>query len=235
MSQLPPAGQPVPHADPAATPAAERGFEVEVHAFWQRNRSYILLACLAGLLAIAGREGVQYFSASHEKSVQDDYARAAEKPETLLGFADANSNHALAGVAYLQVADRKFEAADYAQAATLYAKAATSLKNEALLGRARLGAAISQLNGGDRTAAEAALKAIGSDTTLHKSIRAEATYHLASLALEAGRTDEVRKLVEDITKVDLAGAWAQRGTMLLANLPAGAAPDKSVGGLILKP
>src|SRR5258708_32087286 len=113
MSQLPPADQ-TPHpANPAAAPVVEPGFEARLQTFWAENRNLVLLACAAALLAIVGREGWQYFSAMREKSVQEDYAAVADSPEKLATFADGHAGHALAGVAYLRLADRSFEALDY--------------------------------------------------------------------------------------------------------------------------
>lgn len=224
MSQLP-SIDPSPHsATPATAPVVESGFEAQVHAFWEKNRNLILLACVVVLLAIVGREGWRYFSAMREKGVQEDYAKAANKADKLLLFADEHAGHVLAGVACLQVADQKFEAADYKQATTLYSKAAGNLKNEALLGRARLGAAMSQISSGEKAAGEAALKTLGTDQSLLKSVRAEATYHLALLAYEEGKTDEVKRLIAEISKIDLGGTWSQRATALLASLQTGVQP-----------
>jgi hypothetical protein len=203
----------------------EPGFETQIHAFWVKNRTLIMLACTAALLVIVGREGWQYFSEMHERSVQEDYAKAGDKTDMLAAFADTNSGHALAGVAYLQLADQKFEAADYKLAGSFYTKAAASLKNEVLLGRARLGAAMSLINGGDIAGGETALKAVSADQSLLKGVRAEATYHLASLAYDAGRLEEVKRLVDEIVKIDLSGSWSQRATMLLASMQAGTKPS----------
>jgi predicted negative regulator of RcsB-dependent stress response len=199
-------------------PAAviEPGFEIAAHAFWEKNRRLILLVCAIGLLAIIGRESWQYFAAQHEQGVRDDYARAADRPEQLAAFAAANSGHALSGVAYLRLADAKYTAADYRLAADNYNKAAASLKNSALLGRAKIGAAMSQMNNGDKAAGEAGLKGISADATLPKSVRAEATYHQASLASEAGNAAELSRLVAEAGKIDAGGVWAQRATILLA-------------------
>ena len=120
------------------------------------------------------------------------------------------------------MADEKFTTGDYKTAATQYQKAAGSLQNEVLLGRAKLGAAMSQLNSGDQAASEAALKVIGGDATLAKGARAEATYHLTSLAAAAGRMDEVKKLADEISKIDAGSSWAQRATLLLTSQPAAA-------------
>ncbi|MDB6166253.1 MAG: hypothetical protein JWQ83_1393 [Lacunisphaera sp.] len=240
MSQLPPANQPVPGADPSAAPVVEPGFEVTLHDFWQKNRNFVLGLFAAGLLAIVIWKGWEYYAASHEADVQAEFAKLSDQPARLGVFADANAGHPLAGVADLKVADDRFTAGDFAAAATAYTKAAGSLKSEVLLGRAKLGAAISQLNGSDKTAGEAALQAIVADASLAAGVRAEAGYHLASLASEAGKSDEVRKLVEQVSRLDASGPWGQRATMLLSNLPPGGARDAAVApapstGISFKP
>lgn len=193
----------------------EPGFEVTAQAFWDRNRSFILLVCAAALLAIIGREGWQYYTARNEQSVRNDYAKVADRPEQLAAFAGAHAGHALAGVAYLRTADTKYAAADFRFALENYSKAAAGLKNPALLARARIGAAMSQINSGDKTAGETALKTVGADETLPKNFRAEAIYHLATLAFEAGNAAEVSRLVTEVGKIEVSGLWAQRATALL--------------------
>lgn len=235
MSQLPSADQSSPHPDPSAAPAAEPGFEVTVHALWSKNRNFILLLCGIVLLAIVGREGWQYFSTMREKNLQEQYAQISDKPEKLGAFAESNAGHPLAGVAYLQIADGKFEAADYKQAGVFYAKATGSLKNEALLGRAKLGAAVSQVDGGDVAAGEAAFKVVAADQTLPKTVRAEANYHLASLAHEAGKLEDTKKFLDEVMKLDLSGPWSQRATMLLGSLQSGNKAVDPVAPLSFKP
>jgi hypothetical protein len=78
---------------------------------------------------------------------------------------------------------------------------------------------MSQLNGGDKAAGEAALKAIGNDVTLPKGARVEADYHLATLAFEAGNAAEVSRLVAETGKIDAGSVWAQRATALLTTKP----------------
>lgn len=223
-----------PHGEkPADAPVAEPGFEIAVQEFWDRNRNFILMLCAAALLVIAGREGWQYFANAREKNLQADYAKAGASADRLAKFADDQAGHALAGVAYLRVADEKFSAGDYKSAVAAYQKAAGSLKTDALLGRARLGAAVSQLNNGDQAGGEAALKALSADPAAFKSARAEAAYHLASLAAGAGKSDEVRKFAEQINLIEADGPWAQRATVLVAGLPAEAGPataDKTAAG-----
>jgi hypothetical protein len=199
--------------------AIEPGFEVALQSFWEKNRGLIMAVCVAALLVIIGREGWQYFAAQHELAVREDYAKVADRPDQLAAFAGANPDHVLAGVAYLRLADSKYAAGDFRAAADNYQKAGASLKNSALLGRARVGAAMSQFYSGDKAAGEAALKAIGTDATLPKSARVEADYHLATLALEAGNAAEVSRLVAETAKIDAGSTWSQRATALLAIKP----------------
>lgn len=214
MNIPPPAGHQPP--DQAAVPA-QPGFEEAAHAFWAKNRQLILAACAAALLVVVGREGWGYYQAQRERDVRADFAKAGDRVEQLAAFAKANEGHTLAGLAYLRMADQRYAAGDYRQAQEHYTKAAAVITEPALRGRARVGGALSLLNAGDKAGAEAALKAIGADTTLLKAVRAEATYHLASLALEAGNSTEVDRLVAEIGKIDPAGMWSQRATALVAN------------------
>lgn len=200
-----PENQPVP---------SEPGFEVTAQAFWDKNRGVVLGLCAAVLLAIIGYKGWEYFAAQRENSLRADYAKAGDRPEQLASFAAANAGHELAGVAYLRVADAKYAAGDYRAALENYNKAVPALKTPAVAGRARMGAAMSQLNGSDKSAGEAALKAISADTALLKGTRAEAGYHLATLAHEAGNAAEVTRLVAEINKIDDTGLWAERAATL---------------------
>ncbi|MEO6995341.1 MAG: tetratricopeptide repeat protein [Lacunisphaera sp.] len=234
MSQLPSADRSSSSAKPAAVPV-ELTFEDKAQAFWDKNKNSILLFCALILVGIIVRQGWQYFSEMREKSRQEDYARASDKSDQLIAFAESNVGHPLAGVAYLQVADQKFEAGDYKDAAALYTKAAGSLKNDALLGRAKLGAAVSLVESGDAAGGESALKAVSADQTLIKAVRAEATYHLAALASDAGRIEDAKKLVDDVTKIDLGGPWAQRATMLLSTLSSGDKAAPATSGFSIKP
>lgn len=232
MSQLPSANPAPEGTKPDYVPS----LETAVQGFWAKNRQGVLIVCIVALLAIIGREVWQYVAASREQTVQAEYAKIADQPAKFAAFAEANAGHPLAGVAYLRLADEKFIAGDYKAAAAHYAKATNSLKNEALFGRAKLGAAMSQINGGDQATGEAALKAIGADAALEKSVRAEAAYQLTSLAAEAGKMDEVKRLAEEVSKLDPLSSWAQRATLLLTSQPTAAKPAVTTdAGLTFKP
>lgn len=216
MNTPAPAGQ-----TPAEQPApAHSGVEESLHTFWEKNRSTILVLCAVAVLVVLGREGWHYYTAQKEAGVRAEYARAADRPEQLAAFAKAHDGHPLAGVAYLRIADQRYSASDHRRALENYEKAASLLKNPVLLARAKLGVAMSQLNSGNQSAAEATLKAVSTDASLAKELRAEAVYHLAALAKEAGNTTEVDRLVAEIGKIDPAGVWSQRATSLVVSRPA---------------
>ncbi len=239
MNQTPAENQPQATATPESTGTS---LEPVVREFWDKNRKFLLGLCAAVLLAIVVRESWQYFADARDREVRDAFAQAGGDASRLGRFAADHAGHPLAGAALLLVADQKFEAGDFKAAAGSYGQAAGALKHEVLLGRARLGQAVSQLRGGDTAGGEAALKAVSADAVLPAAIRSEAAYHLATLALDAGRKDEAVKLTEEISKIDAAGAWAQRAATLRASIevaepaaPAAPAPATSEPAPLFKP
>jgi len=229
MSNVPSATPPHDPANPPP-PAGADAFAADVHTFWEKNRSFVLILVAAVLLGIIGREGWQWFQSSHEQGVQEEYVKAGDNIGALAKFADANKGHALAGVALLRVADDNYAKSDFKSAAANYTKATDTLENDALKSRAKLGAAMSQIAGGDRTAGEASLKAVSADTKAVATTRAEAAYHLAVLLKDAGRADEAKKAIEDVKKIDAAGLWAQRAFALGAQLDAGKPASSATTG-----
>ena len=208
---------PTENSSKDAIPAVvELPFEARFETLWINNRRFIYAILAAALVLVVGREGWNYVGAQRELAVQEGYSAATGNDTKLATFAAANTGHALSGAAFLSLADTKYSAGSYAAAADLYTKAQTNLTNGALAGRAGLGAAMSKLGSGDRANGEAALKALAADVAVFKAVRAEATYHLAALAAEAGNTADVTKLTEEISQIDPSGVWAQRGLVLRA-------------------
>jgi predicted negative regulator of RcsB-dependent stress response len=206
----------------AAVPAPD--FAAQMHVFWQKNRSFIYLLFVVVLLAFLGREGWDYFTAKREQSIQEEYARAVTSPDKLTSFAAEYSSHPLAGVAWLTLADRQFATGDFKSAISSYQRAAGTLPDVALKSRARLGSAMSLLASGDQSGGETALKPLVDDATAEKVIRVEACYHLATLANDANRADDVRKYATEAAKIDPMSLWTQRAFALEAALPAQAKP-----------
>lgn len=200
-----------------ATPAAP-GFEERLQAFWAKNSKLILIVCAVVLLAIVIKGGLELMAARKEQDVAEAYAKATTNDQ-LKSFATAHAGHALAGAAHLRLADEAFAAGRYAEARADYEKAAAILKTGPFAGRVRLGVALSKFHTSDVAGAEADLRALADDVTQLKAVRSEAAYHLASLASEAGRSEEVTRLADQIMTIDPASLWSQRAMMLRATVP----------------
>lgn len=217
MTLIPPPENTPPESAAPAPVVGAAEFAARVQVFWEKNRNLIIGVCLAGVLAIVAREAWRFVDASRDRSVREAYAQAGTDAAKLTRFAAEHDGHPLAGAALLTVADQRYAAGDFKAAAEGYARAVAAGKLGPLLGRARLGEAISKLQGGDRVGGEPALKAISGDPALPKAVRAEATYHLASLALEAGNQEEAAKLAAEIAQIEPMGMWAQRAAALRAS------------------
>lgn len=200
-------------------------FEEKLERFWEKNRQAVLGFCVAVLIAILAVGGWQLYQNSREKGIEADY-KAATTPEKLTAFAAANSGHSLAGLALLSLADDAYTAGKFAEAQAGYDKAATALKTGPFAARAQLGAAMAKVGAGKAAEGEAALKQLADDANQLKGVRAEAAYHLAKLASDAGRSADVTKLSDQLMQIDPSSQWAQRAFMLRASLPAPAADAK---------
>lgn len=218
---------PVP-TNPQATPndsnqpAATPGFEHALHSFWQKNAQAVYAFCAVVVLVIVAKGGYDMYVRWQTSKVSAEYG-AATTNEKLKAFAAAHPGNQLAGAAKLRLADDAYSNGNYTQAASDYQAASDIFKGGVLGGRARLGIAMSRLQAGQTADAEAQLKLIAGDSTLLRSIRAEAAYQLASFVAQAGRNDEAQKYLDQLNAIDPAGSWAQRGMLLKLSLPAPAA------------
>jgi hypothetical protein len=218
------------------TPAAANPDDVLI-GFWEKNREIVVVGCLLVLAGLLGHGGWQYFQSQKELGLEQDYAQASS-PDQLRAFAEAHPGHALAGVAELRVADAAYQAGQNADALAAYTQAGAMLKTGVLAARAQLGAAVIKIQTGQTADGVAALHQLADDTKQAGSIRAEALYHLASLAAEAGRADETRQLSTQLLQVDPSSPWTQRAFALQEKLPpptAPAAPAPGAPGAIALP
>jgi len=198
-------------------------FEDKLHLFWKRNRTAVLGLCVAIVAAILAKGGWDYYSRQKELDVEKAYA-AATSADQLKAFIVAHPNHALGGIAQLRTADEAYAAGKSADAIAGYDKAISVLKTGPLAARAKLGRALAKVQAGKVPEATTELKQMADDAGQFKSIRAEAAYHLTSLAVEARDGVEAQKFVDQLNQIDPMGAWAQRAMMLRATLPATPAP-----------
>ena len=193
--------------------------EDRLHQIWKNHSRTIIAACVLVLIAILAWGGWDLAAGQREAGIEKDY-EAASTSDKLKAFAAANAGHPLAGLAQLRLADEAYTVGKYADSLASYDSAAATLKSGPLAARARLGSAMAELGLGKTTEGEAALKQISADAAQLKGLRAEATYHLASLAAESGRTADVVKLSDTLMQIDPSSPWTQRGLALRARLPA---------------
>lgn len=199
------------------------GFEEKLRAFWEKNGKVVIVLCLVILAAIIGRGVMGLLAKQRDEAVAAAYA-AATTSEQLKTFAAANDGHALAGAAHLRLADEAYAAGRYAEAQTGYTKAAAALAGTPFTSRIQLGLAMTKVSAGDLAGGETALRAVADDLTALKAVRAEAAYHLAVLARDAGRAEDSNKFAERVMSIDTNSVWTQRALMLRARSAAPAAP-----------
>jgi tetratricopeptide (TPR) repeat protein len=215
------------------TPLPEPTLEERAQVFWIENKKTILLTCALVLLVLVAKEGVLYYIDQREKAIGAEFAVAGNDAGKLRSFTSAHANHQLAGLAWLALGDVAYKDGKFAEAATAYEKAAPLTAGTAFGGRALIGKAFSQAQAGDKAKAEASFKAIAADAVQSSTVRSEARFHLAVLAVEAGRIEEGRKLIDEVQSTDLTGIWAERAAALRAGLPAApvtaAAPAADAG------
>lgn len=212
-----PVQQPVDAAQAASTYSPEESFR----RVWAKNSKFVYLLCAAALLVILGKGGYEFFKEQRDKSVQADYA-AATSNDKLKAFSASHAGHPLAGVASLRLADDAYTEGRFADAAAAYQRASESL-TAPLDGRARIGFAIAKINAGQADEGEAKLKQLADDQTQMKAVRAEAAYHLATLAVGSNRPEMAVKYIDVIDNVEPGSLWARQAMALRASLPAQAA------------
>lgn len=204
-------------------------FEDKVSVFWQKNRALILGTCVAVVVVIVAKGAWDYMAKQRELEVERAYA-AAKTPEQLKSFADSHASHTLGAIAQLRMADDAYRAGKSADAVALYDKAVAALEGGPLAARALVGRAMAKVQAGKAAEATSELKQIVDDAKQLKAVRAEAAYHLASLAAESGNAAEVQKLSDQLMQIDPSSPWAARAMALRSTLPAPAAAAAATAG-----
>lgn len=217
---------------PANAPV-EPPLEEKLRVFWEKNARAVLGACLVVLLAVLARGAYNYYLREREASIEGDFA-AATSPEKQRAFVDQHPDHALAGLALLQLGDEAYSDSKYADAQNDYRRAAEILKHGPFAGRARLGVAVAKIDAGDHSG-EQDLKTIANDALEVKPVRAEAAFHLAMIAVGAGKNDEAIKQFDLVTSLDPTGTWSQRGQMVRSTLPGAPAAPTAPAGISVHP
>lgn len=200
--------------------ASESGFDLEAWAitFWFANRKTILTAIMVALVLVVGLQSYRIISAKMEASTRRAYAEATTD-EARKAFAESHKGHVLSGATYLTLADEAYERGDFNQAADDYERAAGILDMPALTYRADLGRAIALIQSGLPSKGTPLLKDLGGDESVPVTIRCEAYFHLASLAIEAEDFVTASDNLDKIEELAPVGIWASRASSIRNTLP----------------
>lgn len=193
-------------------------FEEKLRLAWARYGRLVVILCGVVAAGILGRGGLDYLADQKKLNIQKDYA-ACTSHDSLKAFAAAHRGDPLAGLAELRVADASYDSGAFADAAASYSSAVADLPAGPFKGRAMLGLAMSQAQSGGSSEGETGLRQVLNDESQLKSIRCEAAYHLAGLAVAAGHTGEVQKLAEQMMQIDPSSPYAERMMALRASVP----------------
>ena len=128
--------------------------------------------------------------------------RSASTTDSFRSFAANHPGHPLTGAAEVTIADNSYGSGKYAEALGAYTSAIADLPSGPIQARARIGQAMSQALTGKTADARGEPAQAMDDTSLLKTTRCEAGYHLAVLALDAGRAGEVQGLAEQLLRID---------------------------------
>jgi len=223
-SQKSPAGD--DRSPDAVAALIEPSFGDKLELFWEKNSTAVLTLCAAVLLAVAGKGLWEYMARQKELGIEQTYA-AATTPEQLKSFAAAHAGHSLAGIAQLRLADDAYTAGKFADAVAGYEAANGILKGGPLAARVKLGLGVAKIQSGKSAEGSAELKQLLDDTQQLRAIRAEAGYHLSSLAADSGDTARAQKISEQLLQIDPSSLWTQRALTLRMTKAAAAAPSAS--------
>lgn len=207
-------------------------FEDKLHVFWRKNGGVVLGLCVAILAGILAKGAWEMYQRKQQAEVGQAYA-AATTPEELKAFAAANAGSELAGIAYLRIADEAYAAGNASEAVSGYDQALKALEDGPLVARAQVGQALAKAQAGQAAEAVEQLKKLADDAAQLDAVRAEAAYHVASLAAQNGNVAEAQKYIAQVTQANAdpqTNPWSMRAMMLQMNLlaaPAAQSPTPS--------
>jgi len=199
---------------PAETPVF---LDEKLRLAWERYGSFFYILCVVIALGIVAKGGLAYLAQQREIKTQQAYA-ACSTPESFRQFVTEHPGHPLTALVELKFADEAYEGGKFAEAVTDYDKAAMDLPAGPFQDRAKLGFAISQARAGRTAEAQVSLKLILNDETQLKTVRCEAGYNLAGIAISDGHPADVQKLAEQLMQIDPTSPFSERTFALRTEL-----------------
>lgn len=189
--------------------------------FWEKWRYWIIGVAALTSLSLLGWKVVELIQERIERSIQASFQEATDEAAKL-SFAQRYPKASQTGFIYLQIANERYDAGQYSEAAVYYQKAQKILPS-LLKGRALLGEAISLIQSieeSDKAEGENLLKTITEDSALFDTIRAQAAYNRALLYWEISNWGAVKDQVNFIETLEQAGfLWVQKAQALFRKIP----------------
>ena len=207
----------------AAAAASGADFEDQLAILWEQNKKFIIYSIVGIFVAYGIYHLSLFMSAQAKVSLQEDFA-SADDSASKLAFAEAESGEPLSGFAFKQLADEAYEAKEFSKAADYYERAAAATK-AAIKDAALMGQAMSLLQNGQSTDAEAVFQAIVANDAAGNL--AEARFRLAALAVEAENYAAARTYIQDLQSniTQESFYWLQKAMVLQSKLPEEAAAE----------
>ncbi len=193
-------------------------FEQRVILVWENYRQVILTVIGVIILSLLVYQTMLYLAERKALAVESAF-QEAESDDALINFAREHPHHKLAGFAYLQVANKKYDEDEFLQAAEHYTSAVSELENTSMQGRARLGFAMSHLLAGNTDEGVEALDKIASDPSLLDTYRAEAAYQLAVNFWEKSDYVSLDRELRRIESLKKSGMWVSKASVMRNSIP----------------
>jgi predicted negative regulator of RcsB-dependent stress response len=193
-------------------------FEQKVILVWENYRQVILTVIGVIILSLLVYQTMLYLAERKELAVETAF-REAESDDALINFAREHPHHKLAGLAYLEVANKKYDGDEFIQAAEYYTNADSELDNTSMQGRARLGVAMSHLLLGNTDQGIEALEKIANDPSLLDTYRAEAAYQLAVNFWEKSDYSSLDRELRRIESLKKSGMWISKASVMRNSIP----------------
>lgn len=183
--------------------------EEKLALMWQRVKTPTLVIVATGIILLAGNLTLSALRQSRTAALQSAYLEALDG-NNLRSFGEENARSSLGGFALLQAADQAYAAGNFADAISLYEKAAEAVKSSPLEGRALLGLGFAQVSQGNTDGGRSIFQRIKSDAALFEVFRGEAAYALAVLALDAQDNAAFASELSFIRGLDQNANWLDR-------------------------
>ena len=191
-----------------------------LYLFFQKYRKWLILGVILMIGSILVYYGLDLYKKAEISVLQDRYQLVRKDSIKLLDFAETNKGKPLAGLAYLNLADKAYSDGDYNRSENYYLDAIESLNLAVLRNRAQLGLAMALFGGEKMIEGKEVLQFLLDDSTAVSNFRARAGYNLMILLLSEGNKQQA-KLIFDEMKVDTGNGsleqtlWFNRAKSLL--------------------